>query len=40
MREIDVKTISETVARLCIDANIHLPDDVKNAIGRCRECED
>ncbi len=40
MREVNVNLITKTVARLCIDANIHLPEDVRNAIGACRECED
>ena len=40
MREIDVSKITETVERLCIDANVHLPKDVKFAITSCRACED
>lgn len=40
MREIDVKNITETVAKLCINANRHLPQDVRCAIKKCRECED
>ena len=40
MREIDVKIITETVAKLCINANRHLPQDVRCAIKNCRECED
>lgn len=40
MREIDVKIITETVAKLCISANRHLPQDVRCAIKNCRECED
>lgn len=40
MREIDVKNITETVAKLCINANRHLPQDVRCAIKSCRECED
>lgn len=32
MREIDVKVIKEAVAKLCIDANIYLPEDLKQAI--------
>ena len=40
MREISVTQISDTVERLCIDANTHLPGDVKCAIARCRACED
>jgi len=40
MREISVKTITDVVERLCIDANTHLPGDVKCAIENCRACED
>lgn len=32
MREIDSSLISEVVARLCIDANYHLPPDMKRQI--------
>ena len=34
MRNIDAKLIEETVARLCIEANLSLPDDVVSAIER------
>ena len=40
MREISVNLVTETVERLCIDANTHLPGDVKCAIETCRACED
>ena len=40
MREISVSQIADVVERLCIDANNHLPGDVKCAIERCRACED
>ena len=40
MREIDVSVITDTIERLCIDANNHLPCDVKKAIENCRACED
>ena len=40
MREINVQQIIDTVERLCIDANNHLPSDVKCAIKNCRACED
>lgn len=40
MREINVELIIDTVERLCIEANLHLPCDVKCAIKKCRECED
>lgn len=40
MREINVKEITEVVEKLCIEANVHLPQDVKCAITDCRSCED
>ena len=40
MREISVTQITDAVEQLCIDANTHLPGDVKCAIARCRACED
>ena len=40
MREISVTQITDAVERLCIDANTHLPGDVKCAIAHCRACED
>ena len=40
MRELDVSVIRDTVARLCIEANTHLPADVKAAIRDFREKED
>lgn len=40
MREINAKTITETVKKLCIEANCHLTDDVKNCIRKSREDED
>ncbi len=40
MREISVNLITDVVERLCIDANTHLPGDVKCAIESCRACED
>ncbi len=40
MREISVSQITDAVERLCIDANTHLPSDVKCAIEQCRACED
>ena len=40
MREIQVSAITDAVERLCIEANTHLPGDVKCAIERCRACED
>ena len=40
MREINLSVITETVERLCVEANCHLPSDVKCAINNCRKCED
>lgn len=40
MREINVSVLTDTIERLCIDANNHLPSDVKCAIESCRACED
>ncbi len=40
MREIEVSRITDVVERLCIEANEHLPEDVKDAIQSCRACED
>lgn len=39
MREINVKTISDAVFRLCVDANRLLPEDVRNALDSAKECE-
>ena len=36
MREINVSTLTDVIERLCIDANEHLPEDVKCAIRSCR----
>ena len=40
MRELEVSRITDAVERLCIEANVHLPEDVKCAIETCRACED
>ncbi len=40
MREINVAAITDVVEKLCIEANNHLPSDVKCAIETCRACED
>lgn len=40
MREIDAAQITDVIERLCIEANEHLPEDVKCAIRKCREEED
>ena len=39
MREINAQQITEVVRRLCIDANRHLPQDMKNRIEACRAQE-
>lgn len=39
MREIQAAKITETVRRLCIEANCHLPKDVQECIQNCRTCE-
>lgn len=39
MRSIDLKVIEDTVARLCIEANLRLPPDVINAIERAEKAE-
>ena len=40
MREIEVNRLTEIIEKLCIEANEHLPEDVKDAIKTCRACED
>ena len=40
MREINAAKITEAIERLCIEANQVLPEDIKEAIGKCRACED
>ena len=40
MRELNVSQITDTVEKLCLEANTYLPDDVKCAITRCRCQED
>jgi fumarate hydratase subunit alpha len=39
LREIDVTTITETVARLCQEANLYLPEDVLEALKQARQRE-
>ena len=39
MRELSANKITEVVKRLCIEANCHLPQDVKNCIEICRAQE-
>ncbi len=40
MRELNSMAITEAVARLCVQANIHLSRDVKEAIAAARRAED
>ena len=40
MRELDVSVIRDTVARMCIEANTHLPGDVKEAIRAFQQKEE
>ena len=35
MREISAQRITDTVKRLCIEANCHLGEDVQTCINRC-----
>ena len=39
MREISACTITEVVKRLCVEANCHLPQDMKHCISKCYEQE-
>ena len=39
MREISAKRITEVVRKLCIEANCHLPQDVKTRIEQCMNSE-
>ena len=39
MREINAREITETIARLCIEANLHLPDGMKECIENARKLE-
>lgn len=40
MREIDASLITETVSRLCIEANLHLPCGMKECITSCIDKEE
>ena len=40
MREIQASMITDTIERLCIEANQVLPDDIKKSSQTCRSCED
>ena len=39
MRNIQAQQVTDVVRRLCIEANCHLTDDLKNCITACRACE-
>lgn len=39
MREISAKSITNVVKKLCIEANCHLPQDMKNCISECHAQE-
>ena len=39
MRNIKAEQVTDVVRRLCIEANCHLTDDLKNCITACRACE-
>ena len=39
MRIIKAEQVTQSVRRLCIEANCHLTDDLKNCISACRACE-
>lgn len=39
MREIEAKRIADVVARLCVEANYHLPEDMKARIASCCAAE-
>ena len=40
MREIQASVLTDTIERLCIEANQVLPDDIKKSIQACRASED
>ena len=40
MRELAVSEITRAVGELCIRANVNLPQDLKDALAKCREQED
>ncbi|MGC2872026.1 fumarate hydratase [Ihubacter sp. mB4P-1] len=39
MKTINVEQITRVVRDLCIEANCHLPEDIKGAIAGCKACE-
>ena len=40
MREIQASVLTDTIERLCVEANQVLPDDIKKSIQACRASED
>lgn len=40
MRVLSAQTITDAVARMCIDANRYLPDDVRQCLGQCAAREE
>ena len=40
MREVEVSRLTDVIEKLCIEANEHLPEDVKCTIKSCGACED
>lgn len=39
MKNIKSEEITNVIRDLCIEANCHLPQDIKDVIGECRQCE-
>lgn len=39
MRKVDAQVITDTVAKLCIDANYYISSDIKNCLENCSEIE-
>lgn len=40
MREFDAGILTQAIKQMCVEANCHLPSDVKDRITECRKCED
>lgn len=40
MREINSELITSTIAELCVDANLHLPNGMRERIEACAKCEE
>ncbi len=40
MREINVARLTDVIAELCIEANVHLPEDIRRALEMSSEAED